>query len=208
MIVIIDYGMGNLRSVLKAFKRIKVEPIISSKIEDIERADKLVLPGVGHFKRGMENLKTLGLIEALNKTVLKDKVPILGICLGMQLLTKSSEEGDVPGLGWFDAKTIKLNFNNHNFKNLKYKIPHMGWDTIMIKKPSPIFYGIEKNALFYFVHSYHVVCDNPKDLLSTTNYGCEFVSAIQKNNMFGMQFHPEKSHKNGLKILKNFVEKI
>ena len=147
MIIIVDYGMGNLHSVLKAFKRIGAEVTASKKVSDIEVADKLVLPGVGYFKQGMKNLKKLGLIEVLNKKVVKDKIPILGICLGMQLITNHSEEGNVNGLGWINAKTIKLKLDN------KFKVPHMGWNDIIIKKKSNLLEGIKVKEQFYFVHS-------------------------------------------------------
>ncbi len=199
MITIINYGMGNLHSVLKAFRRIGVEAIVSSKVEDIKNAERLVLPGVGNFKRGMENLHKLNLIKLLNKKVLEEKTPILGVCLGMELFTKFSEEGNAVGFGWFNAKTIKLNLDK------KLKIPHMGWNSIEVKKSSPLFRNIEKYSHFYFVHSYYVNCKNEKDILATTIYGKEFVSAMNKDNIFGVQFHPEKSHEQGLQILKNFV---
>jgi len=202
MIIIVDYKMGNLRSVMKAFKRIGVETIISSESKYLEAAQKIVLPGVGHFKRGIENLSKLGLIDILKKKVIQEKIPILGICLGMQLLTKFSEEGNVDGLGWFDAKTIKFKIDQ------RFKIPHIGWNTFDYKKENTLFSGVDKNTSFYFVHSYHVQCNNSKDILTTTNYGMDFASAIQKDNILGVQFHPEKSRKNGLKILKNFAEKI
>lgn len=198
MIAIIDYGMGNLHSVFKAFKRVGAEVIISSKIEDIKKADKLVLPGVGHFKRGMENLKNLKLIETLNQKVIKEKTPILGICLGMQLFTKFSEEGNANGLGFFNAQTLKL-------KPKALRIPHMGWNNMKIKKKHDLFSNIDNKNSFYFVHSYHVYCKNKSDILATTLYGNEFTSAIQKDNIIGVQFHPEKSHSAGLQILKNFI---
>lgn len=202
MIVIIDYGVGNLHSVLKSFKILGVEAVISSKIEDIEKADKLVLPGVGHFKKGMDNLREIGLINILNKKVLKEKTPILGICLGMQLFTKFSEEGNVKGLGWFDANTVKLKSDS------KFRVPHIGWNNIIIHKDHPLFGDVGLDESFYFVHSFYVVCNNKADVLSTTKYGKMFSSAIQKDNIIGTQFHPEKSYKGGLQILKNFVEKI
>ncbi|MBS3157311.1 imidazole glycerol phosphate synthase subunit HisH [Candidatus Woesearchaeota archaeon] len=200
MIVIIDYGMGNLHSVLKAFRRIGADAIVSSKKEDIAKAEKLVLPGVGHFKRGMENLREMGLIGALNKKVIEEKTPILGICLGMQLFTKFSEEGDAGGLGWIDAKTIKFNLGD------KFRVPHMGWNNIKIEKDNKIFSNLNKEDYFYFVHSFHVNCKNKEDILSITEYGKKFISAIQKENIIGVQFHPEKSHDAGLEILKNFAE--
>ena len=199
MIVIIDYGMGNLHSVLKAFRRSGAEAIISSNKKVVEKANKLVLPGIGHFKRGMENLEKLGLIEILNKKVLEEKTHILGICLGMELFTKFSEEGNVRGLGWFNANTIKFNLDN------KLRIPHMGWNNLKIKKKHKIFSNIREGNNFYFVHSYYVNCKNKEDILATTIYGKEFVSAIQKDNIFGVQFHPEKSHSSGLTIIKNFI---
>jgi glutamine amidotransferase len=204
MIVIVDYGMGNLWSVLKAFKRINADAIVSSEIEDIKNAGKLILPGVGHFRNGMDKLKKLNLIDILNEKVLLQKTPILGICLGVQLFTKHSEEGDCEGLGWLDARTIKFNFNK---LNSIYKIPHMGWNSIKPEKDCILFDGLEKDALFYFVHSFHVCPDKKDDIASTTEYNIRFVSSIQKDNIYGTQFHPEKSHKNGLKILENFVGK-
>ena len=200
MIVIIDYGMGNLHSVLKAFRRIGADAIVSSKGEDIQKAEKLVLPGVGHFKKGMENLEKRGLIEILNKKIIGEKTQILGICLGMQLFTKFSEEGDAGGLGWIDARTIKFNLGD------KFRVPHMGWNNIKIEKDNKIFSNLNKEDYFYFVHSFHVNCKNKEDILSITEYGKKFISAIQKENIIGVQFHPEKSHDAGLEILKNFAE--
>lgn len=200
-IVIIDYDMGNLNSVLKALKRVGVTAVVSSDAKEIESADKIILPGVGYFKKAMENLSRLNLIQILKKKILEDKTPILGICLGMQLLGKFSEEGGVEGLGLINAKTIRFNFN-------KPRIPHMGWNSIKIQKFSRILEGVEEDASFYFVHSYHVVCENKKDSLTKTSYGIEFNSAIEKENIFGTQFHPEKSHKIGLKILSNFIKNV
>jgi glutamine amidotransferase len=201
-IAIIDYGMGNLHSIAKALKRVGGNIISSSDPRKLENAKKFVLPGVGYFKRGMENLNKLGLISFLNKKIIKEKSPILGICLGMQLLTNFSEEGNVKGLRWFNAKTIKFNLEKN------FKIPHMGWNNIKITKKNPLLEGIDKEELFYFVHSFHVNCKEKKDILSTTKYGEEFVSSINKKNIFGVQFHPEKSHHSGLKILRNFLERI
>lgn len=201
MIVVIDYGMGNLQSVQKALNRIGAISKISTSENDILTAEKLILPGVGHFKNGMKNLRQSGLDKVLNKKALQDKTPILGICLGMQLFTKSSEEGEIDGFGWIEAHTIKFKFPE-NTKNLK--IPHMGWNNLIRMKNNPIYNGISDEDSFYFVHSYHVNCNNPSDILSTTKYGMEFVSSFQKDNIIGMQFHPEKSHAAGLKILSNF----
>lgn len=203
MIIIIDYGIGNLGSIQNMLKKIGSESAISSDVSEIKKADKLILPGVGAFDNGMENLKKMKLIPVLNEKILINKTPILCICLGMQLLSKKSEEGRLPGLGWIDAETVKFKFDN---QQIGLKIPHMGWNTISIKKRSMFFERIEDEARFYFVHSYHVVCSDKQNILAETNYGFDFVSSIEKDNIIGVQFHPEKSHKFGMKLLKNFVE--
>lgn len=203
MIVIVDYGMGNLGSILNMLKKIGAEAIISSDVDIIKNADKLILPGIGAFDTGMKNLNGLKIIPILNNKVISEKTPILGICLGMQLLTKSSEEGILPGLGWINAQTIKFKFDE---KNNNLKIPHMGWNTVHLSKNSPLFKEMFDEPRFYFVHSYHVVCDDEQDILTQTYYGYEFASAVQKDNIMGVQFHPEKSHKFGMKMLKNFAE--
>ena len=200
MIVIIDYGMGNLNSVLKAFKRVGAEVLISSRIEDINRASKLVLPGVGHFKKGMEKLEKMNLIELINKKVLEEKIPILGICLGMQLITRKSEEGNVNGFGWINAETVKFNVDT------KVKIPHMGWNTLKFNNKGKLLKGISEEDYFYFVHSFHVISKDAEAISAKSFYGENFVSVIEKNNVFGTQFHPETSHEEGLKIIKNFAE--
>lgn len=198
MIVVIDYGMGNINSVLKALKRLGYLAISSSKKEEIDNADILILPGVGHFKRGMENLIDLDLIEILNKKVIKEKTPILGICLGMQLLTNRSEEGCVDGFGWIKGDTVKFRIDK------KFKIPHIGWNNIKIEKENPIF--SEEADQFYFAHSFHVIPKNEENILLTTDYGGKFVSGMQKENILGVQFHPEKSHESGLEIIKKFID--
>ncbi len=202
MIVIIDYGIGNLGAVSNMLRKIGAEVIVSSSITDIEDADKLILPGVGAFDNGMRRLKELGFDQVLSRKVLNEKTPILGICLGMQLFTKRSEEGDFPGLGWIDGETVRFRFEDDQ-RNLK--VPHIGWNTVTMDKSSCMFDGIQEEPRFYFVHSYHVVCNNQKDVLTRTTYGYEFVSAIQTDNIIGVQFHPEKSHKFGLQLLKNFI---
>jgi glutamine amidotransferase len=203
MIVIVDYGMGNLRSILNKLQRVDAEVVISSKVEDIEKAEKLILPGVGSFAAGMENLEKYNLIPILTKKVLAEKVPILGICLGMQLFTIRSEEGNAEGLGWIDAETKQFEFERNN---IKLKIPHMGWNSIDIRRNSALLKDVPRNSTFYFVHSYHVCCNGTNSVVATTNYGYDFTSVIEKENVFGTQFHPEKSHKSGVRILKNFVE--
>ena len=202
MIVVIDYGMGNLRSVQKAFERLKIPVQISAQKKDIVRAEKLILPGVGHFGHGMDNLKKLDLITLLNEKVQQQATPILGICLGMQLLTRSSEEGDCVGLSWIDAETKAFRFNE---ASKVLKIPHMGWNTIRVHHKHGLLQGCQSNLPFYFVHSYFVHC-SPGYCLASTEYGVEFSSVIYKGHIFGMQFHPEKSHGQGLRLLKNFAE--
>lgn len=203
MIVIVDYGMGNLRSILTKLQRFDIDAKISADSDDINAADRLILPGVGHFAAAMDNLNRRELIPVLNEKVIDRKTPILGICLGHQLFSKWSEEGDVAGLGWVDAQTIKFNFNG-NGDGLK--IPHMGWNTIRIEKPAPILDGIEDGSRYYFVHSYHVRCNDANDVVAKTAYGSDFVSILQHDNIYGIQFHPEKSHNRGINILKNFAE--
>ena len=202
MIVIIDYGLGNLQSVFGAVKKIGFKPVISNKIDDLEKADKLILPGVGAFEDGMNNLKKLGLIEPLTRIVLKQKKPILGICLGMQLMCKESYEfGHHKGLGWIDASVIKLE------PKQKLRIPHVGWDDLLQVKENILFEGIPKDALFYYVHSFHAKLNNKDEIIGECDYGQRFTAAANKDNIFLTQFHPEKSQLHGLNLLKNFLEK-
>ncbi|MCD4795132.1 MAG: imidazole glycerol phosphate synthase subunit HisH [Bacteroidales bacterium] len=203
MLTIIDYKAGNVRSIQNMLKKIGYKSIISGKIEDIEQSEKLILPGVGSFDYGMEQLENSGLIPILNKKVLEDKNPILGICLGVQLFTKSSEEGQKKGLAWFDAETVAFDKNKLP-KN--YKIPHMGWNEIEYNKQSKLFRNMPDDARFYFVHSYHLKSNNEEDISAKTIYGYEFTVGLEKDNITGIQFHPEKSHKFGMQVLRNFIE--
>lgn len=203
MIVVIDYGMGNLGSIMNMFKKIGAEAVLTSDPAEIEKAAKIVLPGVGAFDAGMKKLEDLGLIPVLNHKVIEDKTPTIGVCLGMQLLTNSSEEGNLPGLGWIDAKTVKFSFNAE--KSIKNKIPHMGWNTVEIKKQHAIFENMYPEPRFYFVHSYHVRCNDRENILTETFHGYSFTSSITQGNITGVQFHPEKSHKFGMKLLNNFA---
>ena len=201
-IVVVDYGMGNLRSIQRALNNCGVQSIISKNYDEILNADKIILPGVGHFSSAMNNLNIHGLIPALNEAVLIKKTPILGICLGMQIMGKTSEEGNVNGLGWIDA-----NIKSFEVKDtLKYKVPHIGWNNTTQSNNSPLFKGISENELFYFVHSFHAVMETDSQSIGITNYSYDFTSAYSKDNIFGVQFHPEKSHDTGLKLLKNFIE--
>lgn len=201
MITIVDYGMGNLGSIQNMFKRIKVESEITGDIGKISAAEKVLLPGVGAFDAAMQRINESGLKEVLDKKATEEKVPILGICLGMQLLTKSSEEGKLHGLGWIDAKTVRFQFADNTLK-----VPHMGWNLVQKKNESPLIQDLPKDPRFYFVHSFYVQCNNPSNVLTTTHYGTDFHSIVQHENIYGAQFHPEKSHKFGMKLLENFAQ--
>ena len=201
MIVIIDYGMGNLGSVANMFKRIEIPCTISSDLNVIEKAEKLLLPGVGAFDSAMHSINSRGLYSLLNYKVLEKKTPILGICLGMQLLTEYSEEGVQAGLGWIKGGARKFNFA-HIQSNLK--VPHMGWNSIKINNDSSLISGLSTDSKFYFVHSYYVKCNSAENSICSTVHGIEFDSIIAKENIYGAQFHPEKSHKYGMRLLENF----
>jgi imidazole glycerol-phosphate synthase subunit HisH len=205
MIVIVDYDMGNVGSIHNMLKKIGIGSVISNKFSDIENASKLILPGVGAFDIGMKNLHEKGLFSLLQERVLKKRTPILGICLGMQLMTLGSEEGVEKGLGWLDAKTVAFSFKS---EQQDLKVPHMGWNTTKIKyQPGNIDLplNIVDDDRFYFVHSYYVSCKNEKDVLTTTHYGHHFCSSFVKDHIIGVQFHPEKSHHFGLQLLKSFA---
>ena len=205
MIVVVDYGMGNLRSIHYKLEKLGIEVCASSLAADIAGASAVILPGVGHFAQGMHNLGELGLIEPLNDVVLNRGVPVMGICLGMQLFTAWSEEGQAGGLGWLDAETRRFDFRH---TDSKLTIPHVGWEGIDCRKQSRFLQGTLPSQRYYFTHSYHVVCKQAEDVLSTTFYGYEFVSAVQRDNVFGTQFHPEKSHLRGFRIVENFVRSV
>jgi len=202
MITIVDYGLGNLGSIQNMLRKIGSKSIITSDFEKIEQASKIILPGVGAFDTGMKNLVKLGLVELLNKKVLIEKVPVLGVCLGIQLMTYSSEEGLETGLKWFDAKTVNFNFDDLRGK---FVLPNMGWQEVSFKKESPLFEGMSPNSRFYFVHRYHLQSDKLEDVSITAKYGYEYVVGLEYDNIVGVQFHPEKSHKFGIKLYHNFV---
>lgn len=198
MIAIIDYGLSNSSSVLNMIKWIGRDGVITSDKEQIRNATHLILPGVGAFDSGMENLYKSNLVDILSHEVLINKKPILGICLGMQLLLDSSEEGTSKGLGWIQGYSKKFSFDDNSLK-----VPHMGWNYIKIENPSPIVKDLD-DAKFYFVHSYFVNTAQ-ENIITTTTYGHSFVSGVQKDNIYGFQFHPEKSHKYGMQLFKNFL---
>lgn len=194
--------MGNVGSVESAINFLDRKCIISNNIEEILEADGYILPGVGAFPEAMKNLKRLDLIEVLSEEVINKKKPFFGICLGMQLLAKDSiEQGLSEGLGWIDGHVKALDLNNN------YKVPHVGWNNVEFDSELPLFARIEENSHFYFDHSFHLECDK-KLITSTCNYGKKYVASIQKENIFATQFHPEKSQRNGLKMLRNFLNLI
>ncbi len=200
-ILILDYGMGNLGSIRNMLKHIGVDTLISAEVSDIEAASKIILAGVGAFDAAMERIHAMNILKGLNRRVVEDRVPVLGICLGMQLMTERSDEGKAPGLGWIHGEAVRFRFNG---SSPKMKVPHMRWNSVALKKESKLFNDMPQMPRFYFVHSYHVICENESDVLTTTPYGDDFVSSIEKENIFGTQFHPEKSHKFGMKLLRNF----
>lgn len=202
MITIVDYGMGNLGSVFNMFKKIGVDSKITSDLEEVKVAKKILLPGVGSYDNAMKRINESGLREILDKKALEEKIPVLGICLGMQLLTLGSEEGKEKGLGWIKASAKKFQFP----KEEKLKVPHMGWNRVFETAPNKLIVDFPEEPRFYFVHSYYVEVENQENSILKTNYGIEFDSAIHHENIYGAQFHPEKSHKFGMKLFENFAK--
>lgn len=199
VITIIDYGIGNLGSVQNMFKKIGENSLITSDINDIKNASKLLLPGVGSFDKAMENINKLGFFSVIKEKVIIDQTPIMGICLGMQLLLEGSEEGNSAGFGFIDGTAKK-------FDNKELLVPHMGWNVVTEEKKNKLYTNMDENRRFYFVHSFAVECNHKEDILTSTVYGKKFVSSFSKDNIVGVQFHPEKSHRYGMQLFKNFVE--
>ncbi|HDS1775031.1 imidazole glycerol phosphate synthase subunit HisH [Pseudomonas putida] len=202
MIIVVDYGVGNIASVLNMLKRVGAQAKASNSREEIEYADKLILPGVGAFDAGMQTLRNSGLIDVLNEQVLGKHKPVMGVCLGSQMLGNRSEEGCEAGLGWIDMDIVRFE------KRDRRKVPHMGWNEISPQLQHPILTGLDEKSRFYFVHSYYMLPQNVENTLLTTNYDQQFTAGVFKDNIFGFQFHPEKSHKFGMQLFKNFVELV
>lgn len=200
-VAIVDYGMGNLHSLFRVFTRLQIQAIVSCDPKEISEASHVVLPGVGHFGRAMDELRKRDLLSVINDVSLDYRKPMLGICLGMQLMTQGSEEGDCAGLGWFNGKTSKLKMDPDS--NLK--VPHLGWNTLENKKDHAVMNGLMPEDAFYFVHGFAVLNSEKDEVLCTTSYGVEFTSGLVSRNLIGLQFHPEKSHDQGQQVLTNFL---
>lgn len=203
MIAIIDYGLGNIKAFANVYKMLNIPVIIAKNPDHLQGIDKIILPGVGAFDYAMQRFNNSGMRETVDELVLVKKVPVLGICVGMQMLAKSSEEGKLPGLGWIDADVKR--FDPSTF-NQKACIPHMGWNDVKPIGNNKLMHHLENNARFYFLHSYYFHCNKQEDTIATTNYGIDFSCAVGYNNVYGVQFHPEKSHKWGIQLLNNFAE--
>ena len=202
MIALINYGSGNIQAISNIYKRLNIQHMIASKPEDLLLATKIILPGVGAFDQAIGELEKSQMRQALEEHVLGKKKNILGICVGMQLLAKDSEEGKEKGLGWIDGSVIKF---DHSKFHQSTHLPHMGWNTVKPIKTNPLFYDIDLNLGYYFLHSYYFSCNKQDDILAVTHYGEEYASAIHSGNIYGVQFHPEKSHSSGIQLLKNFA---
>ena len=203
MISILEYGSGNITAIKNIYERLDIPCEFISSSVDIEKAERIILPGVGAFDETISTLRSKGIVDVLNRRVEKGDLPILGICVGMQMLGNRSEEGTLPGLGWIPGEVKKF---DKNLIQGKPKLPHLGWNSISIVKECPLFKGIDEETGFYFVHSFYFKCKDAENVLTTTDYGITFHSAIAKGNVYGVQFHPEKSHDNGIRLLSNFAE--
>lgn len=202
MIAIIDYGLGNIAAFAAVYNKANIGVTVARTADDLKGVSKLILPGVGHFDHAMRLLQQSGMLDALNRMVLGEKVPVIGVCVGMQILARSSEEGTLPGLGWIDADV-------RSFKSSEatrtMAVPHMGWNDVTPRQPSPLFAALPNDARFYFLHSFYVACDRQDDVLATSHYGSDFTCAVRSANIYGVQFHPEKSHHCGDRLLRNFA---
>lgn len=203
MITIIDYGLGNIKAFVNVYEQLNIQTTVARKASDLKKASKIILPGVGAFDFAMSQLNKSGMKEAIEEKVFKDEVPILGICVGMQMLAKSSDEGELGGLGWINGTVKKFDASKLIFKA---KLPHMGWNTIESFRENPLLKGFNGDSRFYFLHSFFFECENDEYKIATTDYGVTFASAINKDHIYGIQFHPEKSHSNGMQLLNNFAQ--
>ena len=203
MITIVDYGLGNIRAFVNVYKRLNVNTKTAQRPEDLKDACKIILPGVGAFDYAMQMLNDSGMREELERQVIENKKPVIGICVGMQMLAKSSEEGVLPGLGWIDGTVKRFNPEMIPYKT---RLPHMGWNNIVPVNHNPLLEGFNEASRFYFLHSYYFVCNNEIDIIAKSEYGVKYASGINSSNIYGIQFHPEKSHSNGISLLYNFAK--
>ena len=202
MITIIDYGLGNIRAFVNVYERLTIKTKVAHTAADIRDAEKIILPGVGAFDYAMSQLNASGMRDELEKQVLVNKVPVVGICVGMQMLANSSDEGKLPGLGWIDGE-VKL--FDESLIPYKTRLPHMGWNSIKPLNNCPLLSGFNDLSRFYFLHSYYFACKNEQNVISTTEYGIMYASAVNRENIYGIQFHPEKSQYYGIKVINNFL---
>ena len=205
MITIVDYGLGNIKAFANAYKRLNIEVRYASTPEQLKQANKIILPGVGAFDHAMRMLNQSGLHDCLNDLVLVQKVPVIGICVGMQMMANTSEEGSGAGLGWING-TVKHFHNDNEIRASKNPLPHMGWNNISPVKETSLTRNLDEDKRFYFLHSYYFECKNEQDVVATANYGFDYACIINHDNVYGIQCHPEKSHHNGVSLLKNFAE--
>ena len=203
MIAIINYGLGNIKAIQNVYSKLSIPVRVVSNITEFGNIEKLILPGVGAFDYAMEKLKSSGMYEKINELVLEKEIPVIGICVGFQMMAKSSDEGVLPGLGWIDARVKKFDSNKMNGK---IQLPHMGWNDVDSITENPLLDGLHKDAKFYFLHSYYVDCNDERQAIATSNYADNFVCAVNFRNIYGVQFHPEKSHHFGVKLLENFAK--
>lgn len=203
MIVLIDYGVGNISAFLNIYKHLNIPVRTAKTVAELEGAEKLILPGVGHFDYAMQRFNGSGMRETVDEMVRTGKKPVIGICVGMQMMAKSSDEGQLPGLGWIDAHVEKFSDSQ---RSAKMPLPHMGWNDVYALKNNPLFSGLEHDARFYFLHSYYFKCTLPQDAVAEAEYGIRFTAAVNHENVYGIQCHPEKSHNFGIQLLKNFAE--
>jgi glutamine amidotransferase len=201
-VTVVDAGIGNLGAIPNMLKRLSTQAIVTDDPDRIAQAERLILPGVGSFDAAMQRLEERGLVDVLNTKALTDRIPVLGVCLGMELMGGASEEGSHRGLGWIQGRAVKFRFDG---RHPSLKVPHMGWNVVRAADDARLLADLGERPRFYFAHSYHLECDDPADVIGTTTYGYEFVSAVQRENIAGIQFHPEKSHRFGLRIFENFL---
>lgn len=204
MITIVDYGLGNVKAFANLYKKLNIELVYASNVDDLANATKIILPGVGAFDHAMQMLNGSGMREKLDELVLEKKVPVIGICVGMQMMANSSEEGQMKGLGWIPG-TVKKFKRESQASESQYPLPHMGWNSLQVTRASKLLLGLDEKKLFYFLHSYYYEPSDKEHVIATANYGHEYACIVNKGNVYGIQCHPEKSHHNGVALLKSFA---